>query len=539
MKGHNETLSLELCRGLGEMARAENPFTVPASAVAVDAVWSQDTDTGATDDDPGPEAIDVRVLWGTNVLHFSQLSPPRVFTLGAVGCDFALPDGDAAVDSRPLVALRGDRARVVVPRGGSATLRLINGTSLTLADCEARGMAHASPDVEGSREIDLPHGASATVKLLGSELLFEVSHVRAGQKPAVGFWDGADFSAQAYTGMSALIHASLFGALAIFLPAMHSDDDEGIDRNAANAMKPYLAAIAEKEPERQESVAELTRETTNGGGAGSQAAHESGAMGTPLSHASNPARYGIRGDAPDPKLARQRAMMEAAQFGMVGLLNTDGPNSANTPVAEWGLDTAVGHDAKSAMGSLFGPSVDDVFGPGGLGLSGTGEGGGGHAAGVGMDGIGDTVGHGVGDWPGGDGPGRGPGDGFGPPGHRGRPGLREHGVTAPNPRTLDFSTNGRLPKEVIQRIVRQNFGRFRMCYEGGLRSNPGLTGRIAVAFVIDREGAVSLAASDRSTDMADQNVVSCVVRGFQNLSFPSPKDGTVQIVYPLMFSPDQ
>ena len=31
---------------------------------------------------------------------------------------------------------------------------------------------------------------------------------------------------------------------------------------------------------------------------------------------------------------------------------------------------------------------------------------------------------------------------------------------------------GALPPEVIQRIVRQNFGRFRMCYEQGLTQEP-------------------------------------------------------------------
>jgi len=96
-----------------------------------------------------------------------------------------------------------------------------------------------------------------------------------------------------------------------------------------------------------------------------------------------------------------------------------------------------------------------------------------------------------------------------------------------------------LPKEVVQRIVRQNFGRFRLCYEAGLRANPGLTGRVSVAFVIDRNGNVAVASADKSTDMADQNVVSCVVRGFQNLSFPEPKDGTVQVIYPLMLAPGE
>ena len=58
------------------------------------------------------------------------------------------------------------------------------------------------------------------------------------------------------------------------------------------------------------------------------------------------------------------------------------------------------------------------------------------------------------------------------------------------------SVSGRLPPEVIQRIVRQNFGRFRLCYENGLRNNPNLQGRVAVRFVIGREGDV-IAASSR------------------------------------------
>jgi hypothetical protein len=39
--------------------------------------------------------------------------------------------------------------------------------------------------------------------------------------------------------------------------------------------------------------------------------------------------------------------------------------------------------------------------------------------------------------------------------------------------------------------------------------------------------------------VADENVVSCVVRGFQNLSFPAPENGTVQVVYPLMLAPGE
>jgi len=96
--------------------------------------------------------------------------------------------------------------------------------------------------------------------------------------------------------------------------------------------------------------------------------------------------------------------------------------------------------------------------------------------------------------------------------------------------------NGRLPTEVIQRIVRQNFGRFRLCYELGLRTNPTLQGRVATKFVIDRSGAVS-AAADAGSDLPDRAVVACVVKAFEALSFPQPEGGIVTVVYPIVFSP--
>jgi len=106
----------------------------------------------------------------------------------------------------------------------------------------------------------------------------------------------------------------------------------------------------------------------------------------------------------------------------------------------------------------------------------------------------------------------------------------------PQLRMGEVLVSGRLPKEVIQRIVRQNFGRFRLCYENGLRNNPNLQGRVAVRFVIGRDGAISNVGNGGS-DMPDGGVVSCVVRAFAGLNFPQPEGGIVVVVYPIMFAP--
>ncbi|MCK6588764.1 MAG: AgmX/PglI C-terminal domain-containing protein, partial [Polyangiaceae bacterium] len=283
--------------------------------------------------------------------------------------------------------------------------------------------------------------------------------------------------------------------------------------------------IAEKEMEEKETeqIAENNADNKEGG-TGTRAKGEEGSMGNPNTKASGN-RYGIQGpaDNPDPHIARQSALRDAAEFGMIGLLNSGSGGDPNAPTAPWGRDDSLGNDPMSARGNMWGAEIGDVSGAGGLGLSGVGEGGGGKSEGLGLGSIG-TIGHGA---------GTGTGQGFGS-GH-GRLGGA-HRSSPPQVRMGATTVTGRLPPEVVQRIVRQNFGRFRLCYEGGLRNNPNLQGRVAVRFVIRADGEVQNVGNGGS-DMPDSSVVQCVMRAFYGLSFPQPEEGIVTVVYPIMFSP--
>jgi hypothetical protein len=96
---------------------------------------------------------------------------------------------------------------------------------------------------------------------------------------------------------------------------------------------------------------------------------------------------------------------------------------------------------------------------------------------------------------------------------------------------------GRVPPEAIQRIVRQSFGRFRGCYQDALTTNPGLTTRVTVRFVIGRDGSVSSVSA--ASDAPSSNLAPCVTKAFYALSFPQPDGGVVSVTYPLVFSPDE
>ena len=219
---------------------------------------------------------------------------------------------------------------------------------------------------------------------------------------------------------------------------------------------------------------------------------------------------------PDPEA-------EGAQFGMIGLLNSGAGGDPNAPTAPWGKDDT-GTDPTSARGNMWGDAIGDSFGAGGLGLTGIGPSAGGMGQGIGLGSVG-TIGHA---------PGVGTGQGFGSGSgrlggaHSGKPLSVKMGAT---------TVSGRLPPEVIQRIVRQNFGRFRLCYENGLRTNPKLEGRVTVKFEINKLGAVSSVSVAKDTTMPDKGVSACIERAFHGLSFPQPEGGKVVVVYPIQFAP--
>jgi hypothetical protein len=106
----------------------------------------------------------------------------------------------------------------------------------------------------------------------------------------------------------------------------------------------------------------------------------------------------------------------------------------------------------------------------------------------------------------------------------------------PPPAVASARGYGRLDPAIIQRILRQNRGRFRRCYEDGLRASPNLQSRVVVFFVIDRNGAVSH-AHDAGSDLPDSGTIGCIVRAVYGLSFPAPEGGVVTVSYPFLFSP--
>ena len=66
-------------------------------------------------------------------------------------------------------------------------------------------------------------------------------------------------------------------------------------------------------------------------------------MGNPTTKATGH-KFGVQGpqDNPDPHIAKQAALREAAEFGMIGLLNTGAGGDPSAPTAPWGREDSLG-----------------------------------------------------------------------------------------------------------------------------------------------------------------------------------------------------
>jgi hypothetical protein len=450
------------------------------------------------------EVVQVVLSWGDEgsrtVLGVTQVPPGGRLAVGEAG-EVLVPAEVLGTERAEVVRFEDDRAVAFVP-----------------ADSRLRLRVDGWERHEASVEIAPGH----VVELIAGFFVVRLARVRAESRIEGAPLEGLRRSGAGFIAGSAIAHLAAFLAVAFYAPALGATEENPYDADRLALMQRLLNARAAEETEQRHDDGLASQ---NGGqaNAGQPALGAEGTMGRTAAHDSG--RWAARGDARPEQatLPRDRALAEAAQWGILGMLASLPVSDPNVPVVPWG-STLRGADDASAVGHLYGDTIGDAPGSG-LGWSGLDDGGGGRANMIGLAGfdLGHTGTCGV-----------GPCDGVGMGrGHT----ARQHVPHFKGPRYLDMKSNGHLPSEVIQRIVRQNDGRYRFCYENGLKTNPNLQGRVTVRFVIDRGGSVALAA-DAGSDIPDEGVRRCVVSSFTALSFPAPDSGVVTVVYPLVFSPE-
>jgi beta-lactamase regulating signal transducer with metallopeptidase domain len=90
--------------------------------------------------------------------------------------------------------------------------------------------------------------------------------------------------------------------------------------------------------------------------------------------------------------------------------------------------------------------------------------------------------------------------------------------------------SGNLPREQVERVVRQSYGAFRICYEELPKMVPT---KATLSFTIGVDGRVTEGRVEAEISQLGQ----CVERAMFGLVFPAPVGGVVTVVYPVVFEP--
>ena len=181
------------------------------------------------------------------------------------------------------------------------------------------------------------------------------------------------------------MHAAVFAAVAFIAPSLGATEEEPFDRDRILLMQSLLNASAQHE---QESKPDDSAPSSGGDvNAGAPTRGAEGEAGKETADDKN-ARWAARGSATpeNATLARENALKEAAAWGLIGMLPSS-TQALDAPTLPWGT-VLNGSDDVNKVGHLFGGSMDDAFGTGGWGLSGPGEGAGGTADAIGLNGLG-------------------------------------------------------------------------------------------------------------------------------------------------------
>jgi TonB family protein len=306
-----------------------------------------------------------------------------------------------------------------------------------------------------------------------------------------------------FTVLNIFLLMFLFSALFVITALNRVVEGEGyVDELSGSQAR--IAKLIIKPPEIQKNrfLEKLAKSKENQGEMAAKHSGEEGQMGKKDAPKRN-TRTAPKGD---PNNKDQARMMTQRIFGQ-------GSGGISTIFGHNGL----GGELKSAMGNMFGAAPGDSKGLGGLGLRGSGSGGGGVGSSIGIGGIGTKGrGGGVGSY--------GVGAGY----------LGGKKDTVPEVTASDPMVMGSLDKELIRQVIHRNRNQIRYCYESQLTRYPKLSGKVAIKFVITASGTVASSQVAQSS-LNNSELDNCIAGRVQTWIFPKPKGGGVVIVtYPFI-----
>ena len=462
-----------------------------------------DEDTGAVSRAPpkrrggsGPNGLEMRFLWGDQMVgeFFLQPGAPTSFSVGtAAGAHFVM--GDHKLGASKFDVVKADASGFVLRFTSKMKGELHRGGQvMDLKQAVSAGAASSEGEGYG---LALQSNDFAWVDLGG--VVLEVFFQPVPKPVFVPLSESIDF-----TVLNIFLVMFFLGALFV-ITAMNRELEGDEFSDDLNGNQARIAKLIIKPPDVQKNplLEKLNKQKQDQGEMAAKHRGDEGQMGKKDA----PKRSAHAAPKGDPNNKDQARILAQKIFGAGG----------------GGISTIFGHNGlggelKSAMGNMFGAAPGDAQGFGGLGLRGSGSGGGGVGDSIGIGGIGT---HGRGGGTGSYGSGVGV---------LGGKKSTDIGITSSEPMVM-----GSLDKELIRAVIRRNVNQIRYCYESQLSRFPKLNGKVAVKFVISASGSVASSDVAQST-VSNAELETCVAGRVRTWIFPKPKGGGVVIVtYPFLF----
>jgi TonB family protein len=338
---------------------------------------------------------------------------------------------------------------------------------------------------------------------------FELSHTSC-EKPLPKHWLAWRWAEQKFT-LGSFLALGVLLLLSFAIPpdgAAVSDDLIGMRR--AVLLSPVIPTVPKEVPE-----IPANKPSHDPGNTGKAQAGASGRLGDRSSRRTNGA-YALERTGKDIQLGQTKADAKAdiLNRGILGILSSTTSSPFNSI---FGSGIAAGTDEENVLGNLVGSEIAAAYAPGGLGVTGTGPGGGGTGElTMGPGNQYNTVGrnygheHGLGE-------------------------FRPHYTRGPVITNGVITSHGSLDKEIIRRVVHLHMNEVKYCYDQELVPKAGLEGRLSVQFVISPVGQV-LTSVVQSSTLGNVYVEKCVTDAVKRWPFPKPREGGIAIVsYPFNF----
>jgi hypothetical protein len=115
-------------------------------------------------------------------------------------------------------------------------------------------------------------------------------------------------------------------------------------------------------------------------------------------------------------------------------------------------------------------------------------------------------------------------------------GAKIEASVAGNLKTEAPEVDGKLSESEINSVMKRQLKALRDCYEGALKRNRTLAGKLVIKFEIEESGRTQNIEFEEDS-LGSPDVKECIMRRAKYWRFPKPDGGSVFVAYPIVFTP--